>query len=145
MSVFLTLLLTIIFVLNTFESGTLNKLSMLLNSADENIAQADLFVNWINQDNVSIHNFFGFWFYSLRASLGGFRFDEKRQIVGFLINSLSYVLLFFAGNYIARFCLENSIKKTLHSFNLKSHTSLDGSLMTKVFAFLFMLILLTFG
>jgi branched-chain amino acid transport system substrate-binding protein len=56
------------------------------------------FVKWATQDAVVIHNFFDYWFYTLRASILGFRFEGIWQwLVAFPINVVASIWYFYLG------------------------------------------------
>ncbi|WP_445250769.1 MORN repeat-containing protein [Microcoleus sp. OTE_8_concoct_300] len=56
------------------------------------------FVKWTTQDAVAINNFFDYWFYTLRASILGFRFEGIWQwLVAFPINVIASIWYFCLG------------------------------------------------
>ena len=56
------------------------------------------FVKWATQDTVAINNFFDYWFYTLRASILGFRFEGIWQwLVAFPINVAASIWYFWLG------------------------------------------------
>ncbi|MEG4317336.1 MULTISPECIES: hypothetical protein [unclassified Microcoleus] len=56
------------------------------------------FVKWTTQDAVTINNFFDYWFYTLRASILGFRFEGIWQwLVAFPINVAASIWYFCLG------------------------------------------------
>jgi branched-chain amino acid transport system substrate-binding protein len=65
----------------------------------KNVAYVNDFTDWMRQDGVTINNFLDYWWYSLRASVLGFRFDGFWQwLIAFPVNiiaSITYFVLSF--------------------------------------------------
>ncbi|XZN96097.1 MAG: ABC transporter substrate-binding protein [Microcoleus sp.] len=65
----------------------------------KNVAYVNDFTDWMRQDGVTINNFFDYWWYSLRASVLGFRLDGFWQwLIAFPVNiiaSITYFVLSF--------------------------------------------------
>lgn len=66
----------------------------------EEVTSVQSMIGWIAQDQVSINNFWQYWYYSLRASILGVRFEGWSQwIVAFPINIIaSVIFLIFSMN-----------------------------------------------
>jgi branched-chain amino acid transport system substrate-binding protein len=65
----------------------------------KNVAYINDFTDWMRQDGVTINNFLDYWWYSLRASVLGFRFEGFWQwLIAFPVNiiaSITYFVLSF--------------------------------------------------
>jgi len=61
----------------------------------KNVAYVNDFTDWMRQDGVTINNFLDYWWYTLRASVLGFRFDGIWQwLIAFPINIIASITYF---------------------------------------------------
>lgn len=109
------------------------------------IVQANSVINWIVQDDVSVNNFFDYWYYSLRASILSFRFEEKTQFIAFIVNSLASILFFILGYSVAVNSYNESVKETLKTLNIDVNKLPKSNDISKILAFLIAIILSSFG
>ncbi|TVU51995.1 MAG: hypothetical protein EA414_19900 [Arthrospira sp. PLM2.Bin9] len=58
----------------------------------EEVTSIQSMVDWIAEDQVSINNFWQYWFYSLRASILGIRFKGIYQFFAFNVNIIASIL-----------------------------------------------------
>ena len=87
----------------------------------KNVAYVNDFTDWMRQDGVTINNFLDYWWYSLRASVLGFRFDGFWQwLIAFPVNiiaSITYFVLSF------RFTLINGLREEIHRRGISQTTN----------------------
>ncbi len=64
----------------------------------EEVVSVQSMIGWIAQDQVSVSNFWQYWFYSLRASFLGYRFEGWMQwLVAFPINVAASIIFLILG------------------------------------------------
>lgn len=80
------------------------------------------FVKWTTQDAVAINNFFDYWFYTLRASILGFRFEGIWQwLVAFPINVAASIWYFHLGYYHIRLGINTERIELDEELKLRTH------------------------
>lgn len=63
----------------------------------EEVVSVQSMIGWIAQDQVSVSNFWQYWFYSLRATILGIRFEGWTQWLAFLVNVAASILFLNFG------------------------------------------------
>ncbi|CAD5939989.1 Leucine-specific-binding protein [Planktothrix tepida] len=104
------------------------------------------FVKWATQDAVAINNFFDYWFYTLRASILGFRIEGIWQwLVAFPVNVAASIWFFclgcgyiFAGINTKTIEIDEELNLRINPLNQKIH---NGSSLVLLLSLILSLIL----